>query len=419
MSGRDSLSLKRLKDFQPLDRLTDDQLVLLASRAERRRYRPGQRIIERGSRDGQEFFLLTGAVELESGDQRRTVVAAGTPKASTAIARLQPRMYTVIATEPSECLVIGQEALNHMLRSAPVADAALEAGESDGEGFSGEEQTLLMEFYAELRANRLVIPSVPDVAWKVRRAADREESTVDQVASAVGADPAMAAKLVRACNSPLYRGFSDVRNVREAVVRLGMRTTRQLVTVFAMRELFRSRHPLLQKRMEQLWRHSREVAALCWVLADSETALDPEEALLAGLLHGIGVIPVLVHAEHYRSLLNDEQKLDYVVSELRSDVGAAVMESWGFPETFVEAVRHACDWKYQSRQPAPALTDLVILAGLHARLADNRNDGLPGFEGVPAYHRLGGLPLNASRSLEILTRARGRVDEIHKLLSIH
>lgn len=52
--------------------------------------------------------------------------------------------------------------------------------------------------------------------------------------------------LERACNSPLYRGFSDVHNVRDSVIRLGMRTTRQLVTVFAL----------------------REVAALCWVLAD-------------------------------------------------------------------------------------------------------------------------------------------------------
>ena len=419
MSGRDSLSLKRLREFQPLDRLTDDQLVLLASRAERRRYRPGQRLIERGTRDGMEFFLLAGGVEMESGDQRRSVVTAASPKAATALARLQPRMYTVIATEPSECLVIAQEALNHLLRSAPVADTALEAGESDGDGMAGEEQTLLMEFYAELRANRLVIPSVPDVAWKVRRAADREESTAEQVANAVTADPAMAAKLVRACNSPLYRGFSDVRNVREAVVRLGMRTTRQLVTVFAMRELFRSRHPLLQKRMEQLWRYSRQVAALSWVLADSETSLDPEEALLAGLLHSIGAIPVLVHAEHYRSLLSDEQKLDYVVAELQADTGAAVMENWGFPEPFVEAVRHATDWQYQSRKPAPALVDVVVLAGLHARLAAHQNAGLPGFDEVPAYRRLGELPLNASRSLEILTRARSRVDEVHKLLSIH
>jgi hypothetical protein len=56
MAGQDSLPLRRLKEFQPLGKLTDDQLVLLASRAERRAYGAGQRVIERGVRDGMEFF---------------------------------------------------------------------------------------------------------------------------------------------------------------------------------------------------------------------------------------------------------------------------------------------------------------------------------------------------------------------------
>src|SRR6056297_334784 len=63
MAGQDSLPLRRLKEFQPLNRLTDDQLVLLASRAERRTHGPGQRVLERGVRDGLDFFLIAGKVE--------------------------------------------------------------------------------------------------------------------------------------------------------------------------------------------------------------------------------------------------------------------------------------------------------------------------------------------------------------------
>ncbi|PWG74161.1 cyclic nucleotide-binding protein, partial [Enterococcus hirae] len=85
------------------------------------------------------------------------------------------------------------------------------------------------------------------------------------------------AKLVRSCNSALYRGFSEVRNVRDGVVRLGVRTTRQLVTVFALREVFRSRQPELQKAMDRLWQEARSVGALAYVLAESATRLEPEE----------------------------------------------------------------------------------------------------------------------------------------------
>lgn len=418
MAGQESLPLRRLKQFQPLNRLTDDQLVLLASRAERRTHGPGQRVVERGVRDGLDIFLIAGSVELESIDGRKSTIDADTDKALNPIARLQPRMYNVTAIKASEFLVIQQDILNQLLRTAPLPQVEMDSGDDLGDDGS-EEHHLLMEFYAELRSNQLTLPSVPDVAWKVRRTVDREDSTADHVASAISADPAMAAKLVRACNSPLYRGFSDVRNVREAVVRLGMRTTRQLVTVFSMREVFKTRQASLQKEMDKLWRHSREVAALCWVLADSATAINPEEALLAGLLHDIGVVPVLVQAEHHVNLFADQANLEHATSELRADVGTAILESWSFPANFLEATRHAEDWRHESRENAPQLVDIVIVAQLHAMIGSSQNSSLPPFDEVPAYRRLGELELNASRSLQLLTEARARVDEVHRLLSIH
>lgn len=415
MAGSDTLSPDQLRHFRPLDRLTDEQLLVLASRAERRTFGAGQRIVERGSRDGADYFLLQGAVELQAPDGRRTGIGAGTDAATTAVARLQPRMYDVVAVRPSEFLVIGQEVLNQLLRAAPVQHDSVQS--ADDLVDDDAEQQLLMEFYAELRSNRIRLPSVPDVAWKVRRVVDREDVTAAQVAQVISADPAIAAKLVRACNSPLYRGFSDVRNVREAVVRLGMETTRQLVTVFAMREIFKTRQAVLQSEMERLWRHSREVAALCWVLADQATGLNPEEALLAGLLHDIGVVPVLVQAEAHPVLFANEDNLQHAISELRADVGTAILENWSFPGSFVAAVRHAEDWFYDSGSPQPELVDIVILAQMHAMIGSGAMNGLPPFDQVPAYHRLGELALNASSSLRILTEARSRVDELQQLLS--
>lgn len=415
MGGQESLPLQQLKSFHPLSRLSDEQLIVLASRAERRHHVRGQKVTERGARDGLDFYLLTGAVDLESADGRRSRVTAGSEQACNAIARLQPRMFDVVACGSCEFLVVDRHVLNQLLRAAPLKPLELDAGYS--EDAESEEHRLLMAFYADLRANQLTLPSAPGVAWKVRRTAGRDDSSADQVARAITADPAMAAKLVRACNSPLYRGFSDVRNVREAVIRLGMYTTRELVTVFSMREVFQSRHPMLQKAMDQLWNHSREVAALCWVLADSATSLNPEEALLAGLLHDIGVVPVLVQAEHHVNLFADPVNLDHAINELRADVGVAILENWAFPPAFVEAARHAEDWGYECPQATPQLVDVIIVAQLHAMMGSNQNADLPSFDRVPAYRRMGALELNASRSLQLLTEARARVDEVQQVLS--
>src|SRR5690606_4736040 len=202
---------------------------------------------------------------------------------------------------------------------------------------------------------------------------------------------------------------------RESVVRLGMRTTRQLVTVFAMREVFKTRRAPLQQEMEKLWRHSREVAALCWVLADHATRIDPEEAMLAGLLHDIGIVPVLVQAEHHVNLFADEKNLHHAMSELRADVGCAVLENWSFPKTFIEAARCAEDWHYECRGPAPHLPVAATVAQLHSMVGCRRDPGVPSLDAVPAWPRLGDLELTASRGLELLTEARERVADVRKL----
>lgn len=414
MTVRENLDLRRLREFHSLNRLSDEQLVVLVNRAERRVHRPGQKVLERGARDGMDFFLLDGAVELVAADGRRATVTSGTEQALNAIARLQPRVYDVTAIKPCQFLVIEQAVLNNLLQSAP-----LEYSDdmTDGDMDADEDHQLLMEFYAELRSNQVSLPSMPDVAWKVRRLADQEDSSAEDIGKAITADPAMSAKLVRACNSALYRGYGEVRNVRDAVVRLGTRTTRQLVTVFAMREVFRSRQPQLQKAMDELWHEARNVGALAYVLAESATRVDPEEAMLAGLLHNIGAVPVLVHAEHHPSLVASPEALRKAITGLQSDISAAILENWRFPEAFVEAARHGDDWYYECAQDKPQLVDLVIVSRLHAQISAGRNEELPEFEQVPAYRRLGALELTASRSLKLLAAARERLDQLQDLLS--
>ena len=74
----------------------------------------------------------------------------------------------------------------------------------------------------------------------------------------------------------------------------------------------------MRNRLTVLWRHSTLVASLSAALA-KRAGLDPEIARLAGLIHDIGALPVLVWAERVPHLLEDGRRLSLVTQRLHAD----------------------------------------------------------------------------------------------------
>ncbi|MDH3281711.1 MAG: HDOD domain-containing protein, partial [Gammaproteobacteria bacterium] len=97
---------------------------------------------------------------------------------------------------------------------------------------------LFHEIYQVCINETLKLPSLPDVAMKVRIAVEDEHADAARVARVVEADPPIAAKLIKAANSAFSRGQKPVDKTSGAIVRLGTDTTKQLVISFALKDLF-------------------------------------------------------------------------------------------------------------------------------------------------------------------------------------
>lgn len=407
------LKLEIIKTLNPLDRLTDEQLILLASRAHTKHYKKRSLVLERGSADHHEYFLLSGSVVLEASDGRKALVDAGSERAKSALAHLQPRQFNVISATDSEFLVVAEDVLAQLLKEAPVREYHDENRASGGGDATYE---LLMDFYADLKSNQFKLPSVPDIAFRIKDLIDRDCSSSDDIAKVVGADPSMAVKIIRACNSPLYRGFSEVESCRDAVVRLGMDTTRQLVTIFSLRELFKTKRKELQSAMEDVWSRSRQVAAIAYVLAEITPGLNKDHALLAGLIHDIGAVPVICYAEAYVDLWADAKNLIEAIAELKGELGSTLLEHWGFVDNLIEVVNHSDDWLYESGLEKPNYADLVIVAKMHTMIGKAGQKDLPPFNTIPAFQKLANGGLTPQKSLKVLVEARHKIDEVLNLL---
>jgi len=162
---------------------------------------------------------------------------------------------------------------------------------------------LLAGIYREIMTDRAHLPSMPDVAIRIRASMQKPNYTAATVARVVKADPGMSAYLLRAANSALYRGVVPIQNVENAVARLGMDATRNLVTAYAMRAMFKTRSRVLSRLMQDTWRQSARRAALASVIATRCPGFDPDRAMLGGLLQDIGVLPLLYALEGRKDLL--------------------------------------------------------------------------------------------------------------------
>ncbi len=413
------LNAEMLKKFRPLDRLSENQRILLSHKAHFSSFKKRKSVLERGTSDHHEYFLLNGKVELEAPDGRTREIEAGTENASAAIAHLQPRQYNVRALTDVEFLVIEQDVLNSLLKEAPVVneeiDVAFEVDDGSTDSSEGT-YNVLMNFYHDLKTNNFTLPSLPDVAYRIRQIAEKEETSAEDIAKVVNADPAMAVKLIKSCNSPLYRGFNDVTSCRDSVIRLGIQTTQQLVTVFAMRELFRSKKPELKKAMAELWSHSREVASIAYVLAELTPGLNKDHAMLAGLIHDVGAIPVITYAENFPDLYADETALKEAIDELRGEIGCTILEHWGFPQDLIEVVSKAEEWTFDSGSDVAGYTDIIIVAQMHALIGCPKRNDLPPFNQVPAFRKLANGGLTPERSLKVMVEARHKIEEIQQVL---
>lgn len=407
------LTLDQLKKFNLLKYLSDEQMILLANQTEILHAKPKQKIIEIDSNDDEEYFLLEGQLQLKPNDPelKELVITSGTLEALNPLARLRPRRYKVTSLTPITYFTIKSQLLQSLLKDAPsdnyVVDEVLRKKES-------ENRQLLFDIYADLRNNKLVLPSMPDVAIRIRKLIDNG-SDIRTIGRAVVADPSIAAKLLRASNSVLYRGTTLCNTPSASIIRLGLRTTRQLIMSFTVRELFKVQNAILRSLMDEVWRHSVDVAALCYVLAKHTPNLNSEEALLAGLLHDIGMIPIITYAEKYPRVATDPNIINEAAKELRGEIGGVILKKWNFPDEVVTAARKGWDFSRDS-SGSPDYCDLVIAAKLHSFIGTSRAKNLPDFEHIPALHKLGLDHGGPASSLKILEEAKEQIAEARALV---
>lgn len=243
------------------------------------------------------------------------------------------------------------------------------------------------EIITAIEKDQLVLPTLPEVALKVREVADDPDADIDKLTLVIGNDAALSARIIRVANSPLLRASRAIEDLRTALMRLGIQYTCNIATGLAMEQMFQATSDLVDMRMREVWSRSSEVAGISHVLCKHYTKLRPDQATLAGLVHKIGVLPILTYAEDHPALLKDSFTLDAVIEELHAPLGDLILKTWGFPEELAHIPTQHID--FQRAIPKADYADVVTVAMLQSYLGTDSAMTKIDFTKVRAFERLG------------------------------
>jgi HD-like signal output (HDOD) protein len=247
--------------------------------------------------------------------------------------------------------------------------AANIAGPSDKEAFAFV-QTLALE----LSAGKIEIPSFPDVAVRVRKVLSDEAANAERVARVVSSEPALVAKLLQVANSvALNPNGHRITELKSAIARIGLAMVRSASLAFALDQLQKAEGLApLRKPLNELWERGVKVAAMAFVVAKSLTKVNPDSALLAGLMHGMGRVYILTRMVKHPALFADQASYQKIVRDWNGSIAKAVLESWEISPDIVDAVENYED-PDRSHVGAPDLTDVLTVAHLIVSLHVDRN----------------------------------------------
>lgn len=210
-----------------------------------------------------------------------------------------------------------------------------------------EQTTASTTVYQSVKASKR-LPTPTGIALEILRLTHDEESTIDDIASVVESDPAIAARILKLTNASLAGLPRHVASVHRAVSMLGIRTISYLALGFS---LVKENHKGQCKAFNypNYWSESLARGAASRHITYFVGGFAPDEAFTCGLLSQLGRLALATaFPEAYADVLftvgtEDLQKLAEAERDAfeidHNELTAEMMADWHMPVLFCDAVR--------------------------------------------------------------------------------
>ena len=221
-----------------------------------------------------------------------------------------------------------------------------------GDALKAQRFQMLEDIAREL-AGEVVFPTYFDAVMRLRKTLQDPNHSLGTIANSISIEPLISAKILHLANSVAYNpAGNDVKDLKSAVSRIGINAVRSAAMAIVMTQLLKAKGmSAFSDFTHSLWEHSVRTAAAARVLAKAKTSLNPDEAMLAGLIHDLGAFYMLYRATQYKDLCERPDSLRYLIINWHESIGVSLLNALGLPEEIVDA-------SVDHDQPRPAPSSL-------------------------------------------------------------
>ncbi len=244
---------------------------------------------------------------------------------------------------------------------SPVAAVNTEAVVGTGDASFAFVQALA----TELSSGKVELPGFPDIVARVQHVLADENVSTEKIVKVLGTEPVLAGQLMSVANSvALNPSGRSVADLRTAVARVGLNTVRTATIAYAVR-LLRAGAELkgIAGQLNELWQRNVLVASISYVLARKRTRVNPDIALLTGLLHGVGRLYIMTRAVQHPALFANPSTYQLIERDWHLSIATALLENWEIAPEIIAAVRDSEDYARQPRGAA-SLSDVLVAANM-------------------------------------------------------
>lgn len=382
--------ISTLRRINVISEVSEGHLIALANQLKLFTARDKELLIETGSTEKTSLYIIKGSVSISARDDKTKIITVDESQELKPVAQLRPSIYDVRAIGTVTYLKIDMEKFVDLMQLSETASSDISV-HSLFTNTDEEDSVIVNQLYHNLMDNSIKLPSLPSVADRVQQIYRGKLTDVDSMVHILISYPDVSRKIINVARCAANNDMRRVEKIRYSINHLGILPVYCLIMTYAVGKLVNRLPGDHMQRVDSFWHHSLNVAAISRILAKKTNLFSPDLAMLAGLIHGIGVLIIDDRLLEHHDLMLDHMEIDRVIQVLRPEISGLLLRKWNFGDDLILVTEECGDWSRNKEGPAD-LCDLVLVANYYAMMKSNSNHSLPMVSAIPAMKKLGITP---------------------------